>query len=98
MICFLDLLKTLNSSGGNFFYHTGVLNAEVNSEMPRMKSKAVLGGNDPVFQAKSGLGELTMEGIRRMFSEELGKSLDRWTNHFDHERRLEDKESNTNQC
>ena len=63
--------------------------------MPRMKSKAIPEGNGPVPQDKSGLGGLTMEEIRRIFVRELNKSLDRWTNHFDHERRLEDKEKNT---
>ena len=63
--------------------------------MPRMKSKAIPEGNGPVPQDKSGLGGLTMEEIRRIFVRELNKSLDRWTNHLDHERRLEDKEKNT---
>ena len=76
------------------FYHSCeivVLDAEVNPEMPRMNSKAVPEGNGPVFQYKSGLGGLTIEETRRIFVEEHDKSFDRWTRHFDHEIRLEDK-------
>ena len=79
------------------FYHTSVLDVEVNPEMPQIKSKGVSEGNGPVPQDKSGLGGLTRKEIRRILAEKLDKSFDRWISHFDHERRLEDKEKNTNQ-
>ena len=83
------------------FYHATsgivVLNVKVYPEMPRKKSKAVPEGNGPIPQDKSGLGGLTMEEMRRLFSKELDKCLDEETSHFD--LRLEDtKEKKTNQC
>ena len=53
--------RLLNLSVARVFYPTSVLGAEVDPEMPRMKSKTVLEGNDRVPQDRSGLGGFTME-------------------------------------
>ena len=66
--------------------------------MTRKKSTAILEGNGPVPQDKSGLSGLAMKEIHRgqIFYEELDKWLDKWTSYFDV--RLEDtKEKNTDQ-
>ena len=76
------------------FYHISVLDVKVNADMSRMKSTTVPENNSPVLQDTSGFGGLAMEEIHRIFAEEeLDKSFDRWTSHFDHEKGLKDKEN-----
>ena len=78
------------------FCHISVLDVEVNPEVPRMKSKAVHGRYSPVPHDENEYSSLTREEIFRIAAEELDKSFDRWTSHFDRER-PEVKEKNTNQ-
>ena len=55
------------------------LGAEVYPEKPQKKSKAVSDSNDPVPLDTSGLlDEITMEEIRRIMSEALDKSSDKY--------------------
>ena len=56
-----------------------ILDVEVYPEMPRKKRKAVLKGSVPVPQDTSGLlGGITIEEIRRIMSEALDKSFDKY--------------------
>ena len=67
------------------FCHTSILDVEVNLEMPRKQSEAILVRYGPVPHNDYEVGRLTMEELRRLFAE-LGKRFDRGTGHFDHER------------
>ena len=74
--------RLLTLSPARVYKHTSgivVLDVKVYLEMPREKSKSkpVPEGNGPVPQDKPGLGGLTMEKTRRMFSKELDNCFDR---------------------
>ena len=80
------------------FYHTSVLDIEVNPYIPWAGSKAVPGRYSPVPHNDFDVGRPTIEELHRIFAEELDKVFDGGTSHFDHER-FEDTEEkgNTNQ-